>query len=382
MRKMGAQATSQEVDPACVQFVCSVIELEAGGSIETFALLRGGNVISRWVVMGAWSCGNFWARLRELGGLACGASNQRLAHPNLRARLQTLGQRLSSELSPFALGILSRHASSSGTGRPLTLQNGLYTRGSSVVTETDTLQARNSEKAQSMLFRFREAQAADLGIIDAGRTRRPKRITEVDSIPSCEKWRGQVLREISRKVSRIQEPVLSDYQIRDLNDEINKLMREKHMWEVQIRNLGGPNYMRGGGRIYDEQGREIPGGGKGYRYFGRAKELPGVKELFEAAQSRGKEDKPLEESKDLRRNVDAAYYGYAPGEETDELLRYEAGKEREAAANLIKNGLGEPPDGWTSLPGDTDGETWLLPTMEEVQEELLERRRQKLLRQL
>jgi len=35
----------------------------------------------------------------------------------------------------------------------------------------DTPQARNSEKAQSMLFRFREQQAADLGIIDAGRTR-------------------------------------------------------------------------------------------------------------------------------------------------------------------------------------------------------------------
>ena len=115
-----------------------------------------------------------------------------------------------------------------------------------------------------MLFRFREQQAADLGIIDAGRTRRPKMITEVHSIPSCEKWRGQTLKEISRKVSRIQDQSLSDYQIRDLNDEINKLMREKHMWEVQIRNLGGPNYMRSA-KVYDDQGREIPGGGKGYR---------------------------------------------------------------------------------------------------------------------
>ena len=69
-----------------------------------------------------------------------------------------------------------------------------------------------------------------------------------------------------RKVSRIQEQSLSDFQIRDLNDEINKLMREKHMWEVQIRNLGGPNYMRGGGKVFDEDGKEIPGGGKGYRY--------------------------------------------------------------------------------------------------------------------
>lgn len=116
-----------------------------------------------------------------------------------------------------------------------------------------------------MLFRFREAQQAELGIIDAGRTRRPKMITEVSSIPSCEKWRGQVLKEISRKVSKIQDPSLSDFMIRDLNDEINKAMREKYMWEVQIKNLGGPNYMRGGGKVYDEEGREIPGGGKGYR---------------------------------------------------------------------------------------------------------------------
>lgn len=119
-----------------------------------------------------------------------------------------------------------------------------------------------------MLFRFRAQQAADLGIIDAGRTRRPKAITEQTAIPACEKWRGQVLKEISRKVSRIQESNLSDFQIRDLNDEINRAMREKHMWEVQIRSLGGPNYMRGG-KVYDDEGKEIVGGGKGYRYVWR-----------------------------------------------------------------------------------------------------------------
>ncbi|KAF5001308.1 hypothetical protein FDECE_10992 [Fusarium decemcellulare] len=243
--------------------------------------------------------------------------------------------------------------------------------------------ARNSEKAQSMLFRFREAQAADLGIIDAGRTRRPKLITEVEAIPACEKWRGQVLKEISRKMSRIQDPILSDYQIRDLNDEINKLMREKHMWEVQIRNLGGPNYMRGGGKIYDEQGREIPGGGKGYKYFGRARELPGVKELFEAARTKGQDEKPLEERHELRRNVDAAYYGYAPDEEDEALLAYEAEKERQAVEHMLQAGPEEVPPGWEPLPGDSgDGITWELPTLEEVQEELIDRRRRKLLDQL
>ncbi|KAI1116728.1 Isy1-like splicing factor [Nemania sp. NC0429] len=253
--------------------------------------------------------------------------------------------------------------------------------------------ARNSEKAQSMLFRFREAQAADLGIIDAGRARRPRVITEVDSIPSCEKWRGQVLKEVSRKVSKIQDPALSDYQIRDLNDEINKLMREKHMWEVQIRNLGGPNYMRGGARVYDETGREIAGGagGKGYKYFGRARELPGVKELFDAArQARAHDDKkPLESRDDLRKAVDAKYYGYAPDEEDGALLAYEAAKEKEAFNMLLKqagkggSSAARPPPDWEALPGDAgDGRVWELPTLEEVQHELMERRRRKLLDQI
>jgi pre-mRNA-splicing factor ISY1 len=238
-----------------------------------------------------------------------------------------------------------------------------------------------------MLFRFREAQAADLGIIDMGRSRRPKMITEVDQVPLAEKWRGQVVKEISRKMSRIQESALSDYQIRDLNDEINKLMREKHMWEVQIRNLGGPNYMRGGVKMYDEQGREIPGSGKGYKYYGRARDLPGVKELFEAARTKQDDGKSRDDSgvsgKDLRRNVDAAYYGYAPDEETDEMLQYEAEKEKQALAHMLEKGTQDAPEGWEPLPGDAgDGRHWELPTLEEVQQELVERRRRKLLDQL
>lgn len=234
-----------------------------------------------------------------------------------------------------------------------------------------------------MLFRFREAQAADLGIIDLGRTRRPKIITEVDNIGSCEKWRGQVLRDISRKMSRIQDPMLSDYQIRDCNDELNKLFREKHMWELQIRNLGGPNYMRGGAKVYDEEGREIPGSGKGYKYYGRARELPGVKELFEAAKGKSQEEKPLEGRADLRRNVDAAYYGYAPDEEDEALLAYETERERLAAEGMARTGDARAPEGWEPLPGDAgDGQAWELPTLEEVQEELVDRRRRKLLEQL
>ncbi|KAJ9653614.1 NineTeen Complex (NTC) component, partial [Neophaeococcomyces mojaviensis] len=147
--------------------------------------------------------------------------------------------------------------------------------------------ARNSEKAQSMLFRFRASQAQESGLLPTAGQRRPKAVSTVSAIPLAEKWRSQVLKEVSRKITKIQDESLSDAQLRDLNDEINKLMKEKWSWERRIKELGGPNYGRGGlggmGTVFDDQGREVPGGGKGYRYFGRARELPGVKEMFERA---------------------------------------------------------------------------------------------------
>lgn len=233
-----------------------------------------------------------------------------------------------------------------------------------------------------MLFRFRAQQAADLGILDTSRTRRPKAISQQESIPTCERWRGQVLKEISRKVSKIQDLALSDFQIRDINDELNKLFKEKWQWEMRIRELGGPNYMRGGGRVVDEEGREIQGGGKGYRYFGRARELPGVKELFEAATVKP-EEKSLENRADLRQKVDAAYYGYNLDEEDGTLLAYEAAKEKEAYEAFTASADDKDDPEWEALPGDSgDGSTWLLPTIEQVEMELMERRRQKLLDKL
>ncbi|EME45784.1 hypothetical protein DOTSEDRAFT_71464 [Dothistroma septosporum NZE10] len=238
--------------------------------------------------------------------------------------------------------------------------------------------ARNAEKAQSMLFRFRAQQASDLGIIDVNHTRRPKAISQVEDIKTCERWRGQVLKEISRKVSRIQDPALSDYQIRDINDELNKLFREKWQWEMRIKELGGPNYMRGGARVTDDEGRVIEGGGKGYRYFGRARELPGVKELFEAATQ--KPEKEVKDTRhDLNKRVNAGYYGYNLDEEDGVLLKHEAQKEKEAFETLMAED--EPVDSaWEPLPGNGgDGISWKLPTAEEVEAELLERRKRKLL---
>lgn len=210
-----------------------------------------------------------------------------------------------------------------------------------------------------MLYRFREAQRAELGLSTKDE-KRPYLASLVDTIQDGEKWRYQIIKEVSNLVTKIQDrelgletgensaeapdageqfsdtanavfvdncrlkadislemsPIyrqmefllrarsldneearsyandlltlylpspaaLGDFQIRDLNDQINKLLREKHHWERRILELGGPNYMGQSMRLIDEDGREVPGGQRGYRYFGRAKELPGVKELFE-----------------------------------------------------------------------------------------------------
>lgn len=235
-----------------------------------------------------------------------------------------------------------------------------------------------------MLFRFRAQQAADLGILDVGRTRRPKAISNEESVPNCERWRGQIVKEISRKVSRIQELSLSDYQIRDLNDDLNRLFKEKWQWELRIRQLGGPNYMRGGGGVVDEDGVEIPGGGKGYRYFGRARELPGVKELFEAAK-RPKDEEKVATRADLSAKADSSYYGYNLDEDDGTLLEYEEAREKAAALAMLNSVdvKSEVDPDWEPLPGDSgDGSVWHLPTVHEVETELLERRKRKLLDKL
>jgi len=56
--------------------------------------------------------------------------------------------------------------------------------------------------------------------------------------------------------------------------------------------------------MYDAQGREIPGFG-GYRYFGAAKDLPGVKEVYK----RETPTAPERSSQQIRKVIDEEYFG-------------------------------------------------------------------------
>lgn len=161
--------------------------------------------------------------------------------------------------------------------------------------------ARNQEKAMLLLNRFYNSKKED----NRSKEQRPFLASECDDLRKAEKWRRQIIGEVSRKVTQIQNPGLGEFRIRDLNDEINKLLREKRHWEDRIIELGGPDYNKHGPKMLDHDGKEVPGN-RGYKYFGAARDLPGVRELF-----RKKPPKPTRKTRgELAREVDADYYGY------------------------------------------------------------------------
>lgn len=123
--------------------------------------------------------------------------------------------------------------------------------------------------------------------------KRPHFAGDCEILKDAMYFRRQVVHEISRKIAQIQNRTFShslltvfilaslgEYKLRDLNDEINKLIREKDRWDVRIKELGGPDYREDGPKLLEKDGREAPGN-RGYRYFGAARDLPGVRELFE-----------------------------------------------------------------------------------------------------
>ncbi|KAG5529181.1 hypothetical protein RHGRI_029760 [Rhododendron griersonianum] len=137
--------------------------------------------------------------------------------------------------------------------------------------------ARNEEKAQSMLNRFITMKNEEK---KKPKERRPFLASECRDLAEADKWRQQIMREIGRKVAEIQNEGLGEHRLRDLNDEINKLIREKVHWERRIIELGGPNYTKQSAKMTDLDGNivDVPnpsGRGPGYRYFGAAKKLPG-----------------------------------------------------------------------------------------------------------
>lgn len=168
--------------------------------------------------------------------------------------------------------------------------------------------ARNSEKAMTLFSKWQTFKA-DFHSDKANR--RPLLDSEVSSLPDAEKFRREVVSSLTKKVSVIRNAGLGEPRIRELNDEINKLVRKKHFWDKKIRELGG--LVSSGKQFYDIDGKELPGA-PGYKYYGAAKELPGIRELFAAQED---QDRSLQRKiatkrsrAELYKHVTPDYYGF------------------------------------------------------------------------
>lgn len=116
--------------------------------------------------------------------------------------------------------------------------------------------ARNEEKSHSMLNRW--LQLERMGGPGAPKPKerktRPHLVEECHDVAEAANWRLEVVKEIGKNVLLIQNGVfqpattshsvasLEEHKIRDLNDLINKLLREKKHWERRINELGGSDF--------------------------------------------------------------------------------------------------------------------------------------------
>lgn len=129
-------------------------------------------------------------------------------------------------------------------------------------------------------------------------------------------------------------------------------MREKRHWENQISALGGPHYRRYGPKMFDAEGREVPGN-RGYKYFGAAKDLPGVRELFEQ-----EPPPPTRKTRgELMKDIDADYYGYRDDDDGI-LIPLEEKAEKAAILKCLMEWKAKQKDGVTA---EDDEEEIYLP---------------------
>ena len=221
--------------------------------------------------------------------------------------------------------------------------------------------------------------------------RRPYLATECRDLNAADKWRQEILREIGKKVMEIQNAGLGEHRLRDLNDEINKLIREKGHWERQILKLGGPNYAaQSGAATGGDEGADAGAGDgnrRGYKYFGAAKQLPGVKALF---------DRPAKRTvrrtrHQMHKSIDADYYGFRDEEdgvllreeaEATKLLRKRKCDEFDAARarRLADGGGGADGDGGAASGSDRAFVAHVpLPEKEQIEALVLEKKKKDLL---
>jgi pre-mRNA-splicing factor ISY1 len=162
-------------------------------------------------------------------------------------------------------------------------------------------------------------------------------------------------------------------------------LREKRHWENQISSLGGPHYRRYGPKTFDAEGREVPGN-RGYKYFGAAKDLPGVRELFEQEPA----PPPRKTRAELMKDVTASYYGYLD-EDDGILIESEKKAEKIAIQKAVEEWKERIKKGETLQEKDDEEDLYVtdekseksshltVPSQKDIEEALLRKKKKELL---
>lgn len=238
--------------------------------------------------------------------------------------------------------------------------------------------ARPAEKARAMLNKWvaLKERGNDNPAAAQQKKRRPNLASECEHLADAERYRGQIVREISDAIAKIQNPALGEHEIRELNDKINQLMRTKYHWNKRIQQLGGLDFNA------IERKRRIEEGdtqlNSQYRYYGAAKDLPGVKELLE------REEKARHKIKraDLYKHITPDYYGWRD-EEDGVLLELEERATKKFRKHCQQQGIHvmSPDEAVTeSLSSDANEQDYLdVTSQEEIAKILLEQKKKTLM---
>lgn len=226
--------------------------------------------------------------------------------------------------------------------------------------------ARPAEKARAMLNKWvKMREQGNAPAVAPRHQKRPHLASECEHLSDAEYYRNQIIREITAGIAKIQNPGLGEHAIRDLNDEINKRLREKHHWNKRIYALGGLDY------ISLEKKRQIEEGDPqategGYRYFGAAKDLPGVKEML------AKQEQKAVKKKDLWKSITPDYFGWRD-EEDGVVVELEG----EAVQVHLRETKKRPRA--TDLQEVVVGDYLDVPTAKQVEQFLLEQKKKAML---
>mmetsp|Transcript_24373 Transcript_24373/g.37551 ORF Transcript_24373/g.37551 Transcript_24373/m.37551 type:complete len:259 (-) Transcript_24373:305-1081(-) len=255
--------------------------------------------------------------------------------------------------------------------------------------------ARPEEMAQNMMNKWvRMKEKGNSTFTPLSNQKRPHLAIQCDHLKDAEFWRRQILREITAGIGKIQNPGLDEHTVRDINDDINKKFREKYHWNKRIHELGGPDY----NALEKKQQVVAAGtedssslrGSDGYRYFGAAKDLPGVKELFQKHALRMAKRKRGDYS-----HITTDYYGWRDEEdgvlvelEQEALLSSSSSSKRsKSGANHNKmNDSDDDDDDDSDYGGDAVSYSAdylaAVPTQQMVEQAILEKKKKELLARL